>query len=415
MENKIKVWIVNYYTSPPKYTSNPRHLKFASYLQENGYDVTIVSSSYLRKQKIDLITDKRKYIFTKYDNLTFLHVKVNKNQGNGFKRMFSIFQFSFRLYKNRLNFEKPNIVVHNIHAPFDYYICKFSKKIGAKYIAEAWDLWPEAFIDSGLVCKNNILLPFFYKYERKMYEKANSIIFSMEGGKNYLIDKKWNLENGGNVDLNKVYYINNGVDIEEFENNKKNNILYDSELENDKVFKVLFVGSLRRGTDIKLLLNAAFLLNKVDNIRFYIYGDGSERTLAEQYCKDNSIDNVVFKSKWLEFKYLPYILSKSSLNILNYKKSNRGKYGVSPGKLFLYLASGKPIVSNNKLNYCIINNNNLGISDDLTSPQNYADAILKIKNLSTQDYDSMCKRVEITSKKYDYKVLAAKFLDVINK
>lgn len=408
-----KIWIVNYYTSPPHYASNPRHIKLGEYLQQKGYDVTIVSAGYLRKFKLDLVPKGQAIFQTSYGSLKYIHIKVNKNNGNGIMRMLSIFLFALRLYYSNKILDKPDLIIHNIHAPFDYLVLKYANKMGIKYIAEAWDLWPEAFIDAGLINKRNPLLPIFYRYEKKIYEKAERIIFSIEGGRNYLIDKKWDIGNGGSINLEKVQYINNGVDLTEFDYNKSNNIINDEDLLDERYFKVLFAGALRRGTNIKLLLDAAKQLMNEKNIKFLIYGDGVERESALQYCNENNIDNVIFKNKWLEFKYLPYILSKSSLNVLNYRKSNRGQYGVSPGKLFLYLASGKPIISNNKLNYCLIERFNLGVSSDIKSADDYASKIKDIRDLSRQDYLRMCDRVRETATHFDYKVLSASFTTII--
>ena len=71
-------------------------------------------------------------------------------------------------------------------------------------------------------------------------------------------------------------------------------------------------------------------------------------------CKKETISNVIFKEKWVNPKYIPYILSKSNLNILNYIPNYIWKYGAIQNKLFQYLASGKPILSNLKMGYCLI-------------------------------------------------------------
>jgi hypothetical protein len=44
----------------------------------------------------------------------------------------------------------------------------------------------------------------------------------MEGGKDYIKEKKWDIEQGGKIDINKVYYINNGVDLQDFDSNRIN-------------------------------------------------------------------------------------------------------------------------------------------------------------------------------------------------
>ena len=123
---------------------------------------------------------------------------------------------------------------------------------------------------------------------------------------------------------------------------------------NDQLFKVIYIGSIRLANNLKQLIDAACLLKEYNNIKFIIYGDGNEREELISYCRDNGINNVILKQKWIELKYIPYVLSKSSLNILNYMKTDILKYGGSQGKLFQYLASGKPIISNPRMGFCPI-------------------------------------------------------------
>lgn len=407
-----QIWIVNYYTSPPDYVANPRHLKFANYLMQSGYDVTIFSTSFLRSNNIDFVPKDKKYIKVTYDNYRFVHIKSLHYSGNGIKRMLSIFQFSYRLLFYRKKFNKPDIILHNIHAPFDYLISVCAKKLKANYIVEAWDLWPDSFVRFGLIKPSNPIVKIAYYLEKKLYERADRIIFSLEGGIDYIKEKKWDKEQGGNIELNKIHYINNGVDLDEFKNNKKEYRLKHPELEDNEFFKVVYLGAIRQANNLQKLIDAAVFVQKDPTIKFLIFGRGSERANLEKYCQDRHIKNVIFKDQWVSLNYVPYLLSCSSLNILNYRK-NFGKYGISSGKFFLYLASGKPTLSNTKMNYCLINKYNLGIANDIETSQEYADAILKIKNMSPLDYESMCNRTKEVVKQFDYKNLSHKLLKII--
>lgn len=408
-----KIWIVNYYSTPPDYVSNPRHLEFANHLRKAGYDVTIISSGYLRDENINLVPENRKYFQVTYGEQKFIHIKVRHYKGNGIDRMFSIFQFAWRLFTCRKHFEKPDIILHNIHAPFDYPVSWCAKKLKAKYIVEAWDLWPDSFVRFGLISKNNPIVKAAYALERKLYEKADKIIFSFEGGPDYLRDRKWTSESGGKINPAKIFYINNGVNIEKFQQDIQQHQLPDQDLEDDNCFKVVYLGSIRLVNNIKQLVDAADILKTHSHIKFLIYGNGSDRDYLEQYCKDKKIDNVLFKEKRIPFQNVPYVLSRSSLNILNYQK-DFGIYGVSSGKLFQYLASGKPILCNVKISYCEIEKHNLGIAENFETPREYASAILELYNLNIDNYSAMCKRVKEIANKYDYKELSSKLLSVLN-
>ena len=409
---KKKIWIVNYYTTPPEYTANPRHIEFAHNLREAGYDVVTFSAGYLSDKNIDLVPSNKKYFDVIYGENKFIHIKVKHYEGNGISRMISIFQFAWRIFKYRNHFDKPDIIYHNIHAPFDYPILWCAQKLKAKYIVEAWDLWPDSFVRFGLISKKNPITKFAYFVERRLYKKAHKIIFTFEGGIDYLKERKWTKKFGGKIDESKVFYINNGVNLEKFQRDIENHQIHDNDLEDTESFKVIYLGAIRLVNDIKQLIDAADILKTNSKIKFILYGDGNDRDYLMQYCIENEIDNVIFKDKWIPLRNVPYVLSKSSLNIMNYKK-DFGIYGVSSGKLFQYLASKKPICANIKMNYCLIEKKNLGIAKNLSTPQEYADAILSIASFNEIEYKALCDRVKEVAKEFDYKVLSDKLIKVL--
>jgi glycosyltransferase involved in cell wall biosynthesis len=410
--NKMKrFWIISYYTSPPEYVSNPRHLEFAHYLMGAGYDVTIFSSGFIREKDLDLVP-KGKYKEVQYGEYKFRHIKVHHYKGNGLNRMFSIFQFAWRLFILRKKFDKPDIILHNIHAPFDYPVAWCAKHLKAKYIVEAWDLWPDSFVRFGLISPKNPAVIVAYAIERKLYEKANKIIFTFEGGIDYLKEQRWTKESGGKIDIKKVFYINNGVNLVKFNSDIEQHQLHDLDLDSKNHFNVIYMGSIRLVNNIKQLIDAARILLGNDKIRFLIYGDGIDREYLEEYCAQKEISNVLFKNKWIPLRNVPYVLSQSSLNIMNYQKGF-GNYGISSGKLFQYLASGKPICSNTKMNYCLIEKYLLGVAKDFETPQEYAEAILSIATLDEASYTAICYRVLEVAKEFDYKVLSDRLLKAI--
>ena len=106
------IWLVNKYAMPPQYESRLRTIKFAHYLQEMGYKVTIFGSSVMHNTDIDLIDDSSKYIERQYDDLNFVHIKSCKyNKTAGVSRVWSEIQFHYRLVKLAKKFEKPDLVV----------------------------------------------------------------------------------------------------------------------------------------------------------------------------------------------------------------------------------------------------------------------------------------------------------------
>jgi hypothetical protein len=410
MSKKI-IWLINPSAKPPNLEDRIQTLKRAEYLQKKGFDPYIITGSYLHNTNTNIIVDNSLYIDKEYDGIKYIHVS-NLSYGNSYiLRIFSFIQFYYKLFKIARLKNKPDYISLYAAIPFSNIIYYLARKYKSKLILDVVDLWPEAIVEFGLISKYNPFLRLLYKSEKWMYEKADVIVFSMEGGKDYVIEKKWDINSGGKIDLNKLKYINNGVDIKDFEKNKYLYKIDDIDLNDDSIFKVIYLGSIRLANGIDLILDAAKYLTQYKEVKFLIYGAGPERKNLEERIISEKIDNVILKQEWVDLKYVPYILSQSSLNLLNYKKSKIFRFGGSQSKSFQYMASGKPIVSNVEMSYCPITKYQLGISKEFNNSKEYSDAIYYIYNMNPYDYNKLCKNATIAAQNYDYDLLTSKYIE----
>lgn len=400
-----RIWIVNYYTKPD--CSNPRYIKFAKYFMAQGWEVTTFYANYWWKDNIALF--ERGVV----DGLDYVQVKAPRYVGNGLARMKSIFSFAWTIKKHCKEFERPDVILHNIHTPFDYPIVWAAKKLKSKYIAEAWDLWPEDFVTFGLVSRKNPVLPFFYWVEKKLYYHADQLIFTFLGAFDYLKRKGWTKETGGKIDMSRVHYINNGIDLEQFDKDKVAYPRANEDINNKDTIKIVYLGSVNLANHVRTLIDAVALLQDNPKYQFFIYGNGADRDNLEQYVADNNIVNVHFKERRIPLSECAWVVSQATVNVMNYEKGF-GHMGVSSGKMFQYLAAGKPIVCNIDIAYDdVITDNNLGIARDIDSPEAFSRAILEVAEQPKEAYDAMCERVREVAKRFDYKVLCAEELKVI--
>lgn len=401
----MRVWIVNYYTSPD--CSNPRYLEFAKRFMVAGHKVLTFYADWKLESEAPLFERQN------VNGLDFVRVKATHYVGNGVARMKSLYGFSKTLKKHCHEFEKPDVVLQNIHPPFDYPIVKMAKKLGAKYISEAWDLWPEFFVNLGLVGRNNPAMKVAYAIEKRYYYAANEIVFTFLGAFDYLKRQGWMKEQGGKIDSAHLHYINNGIDLDGFDKNREAYPREDADMNDPSLTKIVYLGAINKANNVKTLIEAAAKLQDMPNYRFFIYGDGAYRKVLEQYVRENQINNVVFKETRIPLEECAWVVSQATINVMNYEKGF-GRFGVSSGKMFQYLAAGKPIVCNVDISYDnVIENNNLGVACDIDTPEEFADAIRKLAEQPKEEYDAMCARVREVAKRFDYNMLAAEELKVI--
>ncbi len=411
----MKIWMINQYSMPPEYGHFNRHYNLAKYLKRLGHEPTVFVGSFLHNTDIQMIEDNS--IIKRYEEVDFPYyfVKTLDYSSSKLKRIYAMYQFYKNVLKVAASFEKPDVIIGSSAHPLAAIAAnKLGEKYGVMSIVEIRDLWPESFVAYGILKKWNPLLRLLYAGEKWIYQKADKIVCTMEGGRDYIAEKGWDKQNGGSIDLNKVHHLNNGVDLEVFNHNRVNYTLADADLNNEKLFKVIYTGSLRTVNNVmQIVKTAEAMLNMgIGDVKFIIYGEGDEKTKLQKYCLDNKVSNIIFKGH-IDKKYIPSVLSKSDLNIFHFKQSTLKKYGAGLNKMFDYFASGKPTLSDCEFNYDLIKKYHAGIVCDSASPEELALAIKKVKEVGDDEYKAYCKNALLAAQEYDFKKLSQKLIKII--
>lgn len=409
MHNK-KIWIMNHYATGMFFNKGGRHHWFAKYLMKKGYEPVVFCAN-TRHNSVEVVEISNKKFSVDYsDDIPYVFVKTTKYTGNGYQRIKNMFVFYKNLFPVAKEYDKiygkPDVILTSSVHPLTLLAgIKIAKKFSVPCICEVRDLWPETLVAFGQIKRNGILARLLYVLENFIYKKADKLIFTFPGGKDYV-------ESIG-LDNSKVRYINNGVDLEQFNKNKTQYIYNDADLENRDTFKVLYTGAMGQANALLYLIKAAEIIQKGTNkIRFILFGDGYQKKELEDYVKNNNLNNVTFKGK-VEKKYIPYILSKSDLNVFTGKYIYLYKYGLSLNKMFEYFASGKPILSNIECGYDLLEQYKCGVTVKGGSPEALADGILKFYNMPKDKYDTYCENAVQAAKEFDFKTLTNKLESVI--
>lgn len=398
----MKIWILNHYATSMYFDGKGRHHWFAKYLKQQGHFVKIFCAATLHRNNGQELINYAGEEKVGYDDVPYIFVEARPYSGNAYQRILNMFDYARHvkqmIYKCVKKEEKPDLILASSVHPFTLIAgIQIAKKLKVPCLCEIRDLWPETFISLGRLKANSLLAKFLYIGEKNIYKKADGLIFTMEGWKDYFNEKKWNKI----IENKKVFYINNMVDLGMFNSEMEDNAFTDEDLDDRNAFKVIYIGSIRMANSLKSLVEAGKELQE-ENIKILIYGEGDDRKRLENFCDENNLSHIKFKG-YVERKRVPYILSKSDLNILNYVKASIFKFGASQNKFFEYLASGKPILANNVYNYSLIKKYQCGIEKNIDNSKDYRNAILEIKNLDKKQYEQMCKNTMLAAEDCDYK------------
>lgn len=411
----MRIWIINHYAVPTKYYPLARPAAFAKYLTRAGHDVKIFAASTVHNANLNLITDGSPYKEDTVDGIHYVYVRDIGYEGNGIRRILNMFLFPPRLGRVCRHFPKPDVILSVSATPM---ACmkglKLAGEYGCKGIAEIADLWPESFVAYGLVSKKNPLLKLLYAYEKRLYARAGAVVFTMEGGRDYIEGRGWGNSRGGPLDMERIFHINNGVDLETFDYDCEHYVHADQDLDDPDAFKVIYTGAIRKANDLFILVDTAEKLRLLgkDTIRLILYGEGDKRAALEKEAMRRGLTNIVFKGK-IDKHSIPSILSKADLCLLHWKPTPIEKFGMSMNKQFDYFASGKPILSNAKTAYDLIERYASGRALNLTTADAYAEAICRFADMEADKRREYGKNARKAAEEYDFAKLTEKLMQVM--
>jgi glycosyltransferase involved in cell wall biosynthesis len=289
---------------------------------------------------------------------------------------------------------------------------KLAKRFGIQCICEIRDLWPESF--KGYLGKNKwfLLAPLFAK-EKRIYARADKLIFTMEGGRDYIIEKAWDIEHGGPIGLANVYHINNGVDLEAYDSNAACFTIDDADIFDGQTIKFGYTGSIRTGNNVELLLDAAKHI-KDPRARILIWGKGDDVDAIIKRIVDEAIRNVKYKGA-VGKQYIPFILNHMHVNVNTVSETMHRhvfRFGTSQNKTFEYFAAGRPVLSNLAENYSNYQKYECGIADSF-SPEQYAEQIDQFCKMPKEKYELMCQNARRAAEAFDFAALTQRLIAVI--
>ena len=417
----MKVWLLNHYASNMYRDRAGRHYWFAKQLREQGYDVTVFCSTTLVNGEELLSTGKEKLAVKTVDGIPFVFVKTVPAQGNGIRRVENMGLFYINLFPAAKEYAKDHgkpdvIVASSVHPLTMVAGIQIAKKMQIPCICEIRDLWPEAIFSFGKASEKSLLGRTLIMGEHWIYKKADALIFTKEGDTDYLKERKWTTGQGGDIDLKKCFYINNGVDIAACEERSETMQLDDTDLTDPSRFNVVYIGTIRPVNNVGNLLDAAKIIRTeggYDDVQFLIYGDGTQLPELKERVLNEGLVNVRMKG-FVNRQYVPYILSRSSINILNYAQNQYNwTRGNSSNKLFEYMASGKPIISSVHMGYSIIKRYDCGVELDEDTPEALANEIMRFHDMREDERDQIGRNAREGATNFDFHVLTGKLIQVI--
>jgi len=232
------------------------------------------------------------------------------------------------------------------------------------------DLYPQTVIDLGLL-KNKFLIWVSGLMENFIYKRSNAITVHSSGNKDYVIAKGAPKEH--------TLIVHNWVDTEIIKPAGKDNE-FSRKYSLLNKFVISFAGVMGFAQGLEVVIKAANLLKKHEDIMFVLVGDGVKKPELEALAQSLGLANIKFIPTQPVDKY-PQILHASDLCLVTLGKELVTP--VVPGKMLSIMAAGKPVVASLPLvgdAPKIIKENNCGVAVEASRPDLLAKAILELYN-----------------------------------
>lgn len=292
-------------------------------------------------------------------------------------------------YIYRLSIPPLGMISYQISLFFNlYYYCK-KIKVDAFYVRQS------EFSFMPLIISKYFRIPYFVEInglitdEMKMfgksklsialtkisenlgYEHARKIIAVTPGVKKGIIELF-------DVPDEKIIVIENGANIELFQPINQEIAKKELNLEKD-INYVCFVGNLAPWQGVEYLIQAVpHIIKACPDARFLIVGDGIMKNEWMQLAHKLGVNNKLIFTGSVPYKQVPLYINSSDLCVAPFIKKRNMKIGLSPLKIYEYLACGKTIVSSQIPNLEFIEQQNIGILVQPENPEELAKAIINL-------------------------------------
>jgi glycosyltransferase involved in cell wall biosynthesis len=310
-----------------------RHYHFARGLIERGHRVVVISGSrshlFIRPPQVS-----RPFTLEPIDGVTYCWVAVPRyERAISLRRVLNMAAFALRLERLPVQrLPRPDAILVSSPSLFPVPIAaRWAQRFGARLVFEVCDIWPLTLRELGGLSRGHPLVMAMQWLEDYGYRKADSVVSVLPAATRHMVSR--------GMDPRKFHYIPNGIDLAGRRAGGRAPDVVRAAIR-PGTFTVGFVGTLGRANALETLIDAARLLDP-DEAQVILVGQGPER--EQLVTRAAGAPNVAFTAAVLEEHVGPAIALFDACYV-GYRRSPLYRFGVSPNKLYEYMAAGRPVL-----------------------------------------------------------------------
>lgn len=204
---------------------------------------------------------------------------------------------------------------------------EYKKLYGTPVVFYTLDIWPVS-AEAMLHGKYNPIYWWVKRLSKRIYHGADKILVTSRPFIDYLHSVL-------GIPTERMAYLPQHAGTGMLEMNLQS--------EDNGIADFMFAGNLGKGQRIDVIIKAAMLLGARKDYKIHIVGDGRMRQELEQMVRDNGLEeNVVFYGNQKR-EDMPSFYKKADVLLITLRGNNEVG-NTMPGKLQMYMTTGKPIL-----------------------------------------------------------------------
>jgi glycosyltransferase involved in cell wall biosynthesis len=315
------VLVINQYALPRERAGGTRHIDLFGRLE--GWQPLIVAAG----------RDHYSQETFRSDDERFRLVWVPPYRGNGVSRVLGWILYSVQTALIGLSRRRLDVVyasTPSLLAPVAGLLIARIRRV--PLVVEVRDLWPETIVAAGALREGSALHRGLLALERWMIGSADSIVAVTPGWEDHF--------SALGIPSGKVSVIPNGADTADFDAARRGGVR-DRHTVMEPLTAV-FAGAHGEKDGLNHILDAAA---ELPEMKFLLVGAGPAKSRAVARAESEALTNVSFLSP-VPKSELGDLLSRCDIGIHAVTPFPVFLKGMSPNKLFDYMAAGLPVVSN---------------------------------------------------------------------
>ncbi|WP_448073287.1 glycosyltransferase family 4 protein [Georgenia yuyongxinii] len=315
------VLVLNQYALPRDQGGGTRHIDLFGRL--TGWKAIIVAG------------DHNHYTMRRFATADprFRLLAVPPYNGNGLARILGLLVFAARALAVALRMPRVDL----IYASTPQLLVPAIGLIAARmrrlpFVLEVRDLWPESIVDSGAISDGGAVHRVLAALERVLVRSADWIVAVAPGWDDHFA--------GLGADASRMTIIPNGTEPDDFDVMTPRDEL--RERHGITGFTAVYAGAHGPKNGLEYVLSAC---EELPDVNFVLLGDGNLKEDLKRRAAELGLANIEFRDQVTK-RELPEVLAACDVGIHCVTPFAVFEKGMSPNKLFDYIAAGLPVVSN---------------------------------------------------------------------